>query len=65
MRESKSVCGRESFLSDELGYHGNFLGWHQYRKDVPFESDFSHRTESELINQERIERALGGFALKL
>ena len=51
------------FLLEGLGYRGNFYGWHQYRKEVPLENDFSRRTESELIDRERISSALGGFVL--
>ena len=63
INSAKSMLPENHFLLEGLEHHGNFRGWHQYRKYVQFEGDFSHRTESKLIDQQRIQQALGGFAL--
>ena len=53
---------KDHYLQASLAYRGNFRSWHQYRKQLPFEYDYSHQlSEDALINRERIQKALGSF----
>ncbi len=39
----KMMISTNHYLNDQLEFHGNFKGWHQYRKDMPHEDDFSYQ----------------------
>lgn len=42
------VTGKNLHRNDPRHWSGNFFGWHQYRKDFPYEFDFSLRREHEI-----------------
>ena len=39
----KMSLDADHYLYDQLEFHGNFKGWHQYRKEIPHEDDFSYQ----------------------
>ena len=64
----------EHYLWKQLEFDANFRGWHQYRKSLPHESDYSHYSQDELFDAEEINklfdaeeirRSMGKIALDL
>ena len=55
----RQMLPEDHYLWPALDYDGNFHGWHQYRKQLPFEHDFSNQLDEDaLVSQVRIRRAL-------
>ena len=55
----KSHIPENHYLLTAIEYNGNFRGWHQYRKQLLNESDYSYQLQPDaLLSQEDLENAL-------